>query len=322
MSPTIVLACGLTAIAVAIALLALTLLSGRTQRNAAARALIAIETGYSRYVPQDHPATGDLFASVSGWLRRLAVALSPHGLASTLQRRLDLAGNPPRWTADRILALKGLGLLGLAFLAALYELHHVGLAIVCAGLGGAVGFFLPDLLLYNAGLKRQAKIQMALPDALDMLTVCVEAGLGFDAALAQVARNTTGPLAAEFARLLQEMQIGNTRSQALRGMANRTTVPELRSFVSGMVQAGELGVAVADVLREQAKEMRLRRRQRAEEMAQKVTVKILFPLMTCLFPALFVIVIGPGAINIMHTLFSGGRLCPPLASGHAPTWAG
>jgi tight adherence protein C len=155
-----------------------------------------------------------------------------------------------------------------------------------------------------------------------MLTVCVEAGLGFDAALAQVARNTTGPLAAEFARVLQEMQIGNTRSQALRGMANRTTVPELRAFVSGMVQAGELGVAVADVLREQAKEMRLRRRQRAEEMAQKVTVKILFPLMTCLFPALFVIVIGPGAINIMHTLFSGGRLCPPLPSGPVPTWAG
>jgi len=306
-SPTIVLACGLAAIGAAIALLALTLLSARSRRDALARALTAIETNYSRYVPQEQQAVGDLFAALSGWMRRLAVALSPRGLGGTLQRRLDLAGNPPRWTADRILALKGLGLLGLGLVATLYELHRPALAVVCAVLGGAAGFFLPDLLLYNAGLKRQAKIALALPDALDILTVCVEAGLGFDAALAQVARNTKGPLAAEFARVLQEMQIGNTRSQALRGMANRTTVPELRAFVSGMVQAGELGVAVADVLREQAKEMRLRRRQRAEEMAQKVSVKILFPLMTCLLPAMFVVVIGPGAINIMHSLFGAGR---------------
>jgi tight adherence protein C len=303
MSPSIFLVCGLTAIGLAIALLAVMLLSARTRQETLSQALSVIETGYSRHVPQDRPAAAESFAALSGLMRRLALALSPGGLGSTLQRRLDLAGNPPRWTADRILAVKGLGLLALGLVGALYELHHIGLAIVCAGLGGAAGFFLPDLLLYNAGLKRQAKIQLALPDALDMLTVCVEAGLGFDAALAQVARNTTGPLAAEFARVLQEMQIGNTRSQALRGMAGRTTVPELRAFVSALVQAGELGVAIAEVLREQAKEMRLRRRQRAEERAQKVTVKILFPLITCLFPALFVIVIGPGAISIMHSLF-------------------
>jgi tight adherence protein C len=322
MSPAMFLACGLAAIGLAIALLAMILLSARTRQDAVARALSAIETGYSRHVPRDHPAAAESFAALSGGLRRLAVALSPRGLGSTLQRRLDLAGNPPRWTADRILALKGLGLLGLALVAGLYELHHLALAILCAGLGGAAGFFLPDLLLYNAGLKRQAKIQLALPDALDMLTVCVEAGLGFDAALAQVARNTTGPLAAEFARVLQEMQIGNTRSQALRGMASRTTVPELRAFVSSLVQAGELGIAIAEVLREQAREMRLRRRQRAEEKAQKVSVKILFPLITCLFPALFVIVIGPGAISIMHSLLGVGGLCPLARSGHAPTWAG
>ena len=131
-------------------------------------------------------------------------------------------------------------------------------------LGGAIGFFLPDVLLYNSGHKRQSKIQIHLPDAIDMLTICVEAGLGFDAALAQVARNTNGPLAAEFARSLQEMQIGKSRSQALRAMADRTTVPELRVFVSALVQATELGIPVAQVLREQAKEMRVRRRQRAE----------------------------------------------------------
>jgi tight adherence protein C len=163
---------------------------------------------------------------------------------------------------------------------------------------GLAGFFLPDVLLYNTGTKRQENVQRALPDALDMMTVCVEAGLGFDASLAQVARNTTGPLAAECARVLQEMQFGKSRIQALRSMAERTTVAELRMLVSALVQASELGIPVATVLREQALEMRVRRRQRAEESAQKVTVKILVPLIFCLFPALMIIVIGPGALSI------------------------
>jgi tight adherence protein C len=163
-----------------------------------------------------------------------------------------------------------------------------------------VGFFLPDLLVYNTGLKRQQRIQRALPDALDMMTVCVEAGLGFDASMAQVARNTEGPLAAEYARVLQEMQFGKSRVQSLRAMTERTTVTELRTFVSALIQAADLGIPVAAVLREQAHEMRIRRRQRGEEQAQKVTVKILFPLIFCLFPALMIVVIGPGALNIIH----------------------
>jgi tight adherence protein C len=304
MSPTMLLAFGLAAIGLAIALLAWVMLSARAHQQAVARALSSIDTVYSAHAPQEPPAA-DRFAELSGQLRQLGLSMSPPALRSTLQHRLDLAGNPPRWTADRILVLKGLGFLGLAMLGGIYELHHLALAIVCAGLGGAVGFFLPDLLLYNAGVKRQAKMQQALPDTLDMLTVCVEAGLGFDSALMQVARNTSGPLAAEFARVLQETQIGSTRTQALRGMANRTTVRELRGFVTALVQAGELGIPIAGVLREQASEMRLRRRQRAEAMAQKVAVKICFPLVACLFPGLFVIVIGPGAIQIMHALFAG-----------------
>jgi tight adherence protein C len=180
--------------------------------------------------------------------------------------------------------------------------HRPLLLVVFAVIGALVGFFLPDLLLYNAGLKRQARIQAALPDAMDMLTICVEAGLGFDAALAQVARHTVGPLAADLSRTIQEMQIGKSRTDALRSLAERTTVGELRVFVSSLVQASELGISVAGVLREQSKEMRMRRRQRAEEKAQKVPVKILFPLVVCLFPALFVIIIGPGAINIAQTL--------------------
>jgi tight adherence protein C len=157
-------------------------------------------------------------------------------------------------------------------------------------------------LLYNTGLKRQEALRRSTPDALDMLTVCVEAGLGFDAGLAQVARNTDGPIAGEFARLLREMQIGKTRITAFQDLAARTTVPELQIFVSALVQSDKLGIPLAGVLREQSSEMRLKRRQRAEELAQKVPVKILFPLLLCIFPALFVVLIGPGAIQIAHSL--------------------
>jgi tight adherence protein C len=171
--------------------------------------------------------------------------------------------------------------------------------------GAAAGFFIPDLLVYNAGVKRQQLIRKALPDALDLLTVCVEAGLGFDAAVAQVARNTKGPVAEEFARVLQEMQFGMSRVQALRAMVNRATAPDLRTFVSALVQAAELGIPIADVLREQAREMRTKRRQRAEEQAQKVPVKILVPLILFIMPALFIVILGPGVINIYHTLING-----------------
>jgi tight adherence protein C len=298
---------GLAFLGVAIAVLVMALVPGRSAPRGVGGGIAAIEQRYAR-----QPLRGerglDPFASLPGWFGGLARRLSPAGISTTLQRRLDLAGNPARWTPDRILAAKGLGLLLFLLIGGLYALHNLGLLLLFAGLGGAFGFFLPDVLLYNTGLKRQTRLQAALPDALDMLTICVEAGLGFDAALAQVARNTRGPLAAEFARALQEMQIGKSRSQALRAMVDRTTVPELRAFVSALVQAGELGIAVARVLREQAKEMRVRRRQRAEEKAQKVPVKLMPPLIFCLMPALFVAVIGAGVITISHTLLGGHGL--------------
>jgi tight adherence protein C len=299
MTATVLLIGGVAALGLAIVLAVLTI-SARPVEGSVARALATIDSHYTQHAPGEVEPKRDPFAALPGWLRVLAVRLSPAGIATTLQRRLDLAGNPSRWTPDRILAAKGLGLFILGGLGGLYGLRTIGLLIAGAAVAATAGFFLPDILLYNAGVKRQEKIQKALPDALDLLTVCVEAGLGFDAALAQVARNTTTPLAAEFSRVLQEMQIGKSRSQALRAMTDRTTVPELRSFVSALVQAGELGITIADVLREQAKEMRLRRRQRAEEKAQKVPVKILFPLVFCLFPSLFIVIIGPGGISIAH----------------------
>ena len=302
MTGTVLLAGGTGALVLAIAVLVLALVPGRARDHGIAHALSAIEQRYA-HVSATAGTGAEPLAAFPGVGRALALRLSPSGIAASLQRRLDLAGNPRRWTPDRVLAAKGLLLIGLAMLGALIGFRNPGWAILGAIVGAVAGFFLPDVLLLNAGQKRQAALLKALPDALDMLTVCVEAGLGFDAALAQVSRNTEGPLAAEFTRALQEMQIGKTRAQALRGVVDRTTVVELRTFVSALVQAGELGIPVASVLREQSKEMRVRRRQRAEYRAQQVGVKITFPLILCIFPALIVIVVGPGIIELAHGLF-------------------
>jgi tight adherence protein C len=157
------------------------------------------------------------------------------------------------------------------------------------------------MALHQAAYNRHERMRRDLPDALDLLTISVEAGLAFDAALAQVARNTEGPLAAEFFRVLQEMQIGLGRMDALRALGDRTDLPELRAFITAMVQADTFGVPIAGVLRVQSREQRTKRSQRAEEQAQKVPVKILFPLIFCILPTLFIVVIGPAAIQIYHS---------------------
>jgi tight adherence protein C len=290
---------GLGAIVLAIVAVVVALIPRRREQPSVTQALATIEKRYARHSASTERA-GPL--QLPAWLKGMAVRLSPGTTGSSLQRRLDVAGNPAGWTPDRMLAVKGLGLITLGVLGALFGLRHPALLIVGAGVGGVAGFFLPDVLLYNAGLKRQQRIPVAMPDALDLLTICVESGLGFDAALAQVARNTEGPLAAEFARVLQEMQFGKSRTEAMRAMGERCPVPELRSFITALIQSTELGIPVGDILREQSKEMRVRRRQRAEAAAQKVPVKITFPLILCLFPALLITILGPGIIEISHTL--------------------
>jgi tight adherence protein C len=218
-----------------------------------------------------------------------------------LRRALDRAGNPPQWTVQRILGAKTAGLAGLAGLGLLWSTSAGIGALLVVPVLGAAGFYLPDVLLYNAGLKRTDQIRRSLAEAIDMLTVCVEAGLAFDAALAQVARSNDGALARELLRVLQSLQIGTARSEALLALGERTKVPELQAFVAAIVQADGLGIPVADILREQSKELRTKRRQRAEEKAQQVPVKILFPMILFIFPALIVVVVGPGAIQIYQS---------------------
>ena len=177
--------------------------------------------------------------------------------------------------------------------------HHTHGPAASAGGRGGAGFFLPDLLVYNLGLKRQDELRRGLADALDMLTVCVEAGQGFDAALMQVSRSVTGPVAGEFARVLQEIQIGKPRGEAFSGLSQRTNVPEVKTFVTALVQADRLGLPIGVGAARAGQPDAAGPASAGEEQAQKVTVKILFPLLLCIFPALMIVVIGPGMIRLM-----------------------
>ena len=266
----------------------------RVQRSLAAVA--ATRVGGAPVLEEQTASFADrVVAPVFGGMARLARRLSPSGFAGALQRRLDFAGNPASLSVERVLSLKGFGLVLGACIGLVAGSGPLGVLMTAGFAAG--GFFLPDLLVHNTGLKRQQSIGRSLPDSMDLLTISVEAGLGFDAALSQVARNTDGPLAGEFFRVLQEMQIGKSRGDAFRALADRTAVPELRAFVSSLVQADQFGIPVANVLREQSRELRVKRRQRAEEKAQKVPVKIMVPLVMFIFPVMFIVVLGPAAAS-------------------------
>ena len=277
------------------------------ERTGVARSLEAVEA--IRAAPDsmrrdlDKPfserVTGPLFGRFTALGRRF----TPGDQVLRLRRKLDLAGNPTGWDPDRILAFKMLGLLvGAIVGVALPLLFGNVLSAIVFGIGLAVlGLYAPNIILYQKAYDRTDQMQREMPDALDLLVISVESGLGFDAALSQVARNTTGPLADEFFRVLQEMQLGTSRAEALRALAERTDVNDLRGFITAMVQADQLGIPIANVLRIQAREMRIRRSQRAEETAMKVPVKILFPLIFCILPALFIVIICPAAIQIIKS---------------------
>jgi tight adherence protein C len=300
MSAETLLVLGVVLIFVAILVVVGSLALGAGEPQGVARSLAIIERQitHSEVGKNELPAKDRLLMPVLDRFRRLGLAFSPKGTTERLNRQLDVAGNPAEWPAERVLGAKGIGMLvGALFGLLLGGFSLTGLLFAVAG--GGIGLFLPDLLVYNAGLKRQDRLRTGLADALDMLTVCMEAGQSFDGALLQVARSVEGPIAGEFARVLSEVQIGRGRGEAFRRMGERTTPPEVKTFVSAIVQADRLGLPIANVLREQAKEMRLVRKQRAEEKAQKVPVKILFPMLFCIFPALMVVVIGPGIVRIM-----------------------
>ncbi len=234
--------------------------------------------------------------------------LSPVTWVDRLERLWASAGRPAQWPVDRLLTAKFLLAAAAAGLSFLYFAASRSPLAILLGLGvTVVGFFLPELLMKNTGLKRNEKIGLELPDTLDQMTIAVEAGLGFDSAVSRTARNGTGPLAEELVRTLQDIQVGQSRRVAYEALAERTTVPDLRRFIRSIIQADVNGIAIADVLKTQADEMRLKRRQRAEEKAMKIPVKVVMPLLLCILPVLFIVLLGPAAMDIVEA-FSGGSL--------------
>lgn len=238
------------------------------------------------------------------FLSKFARRVSPQGLVKGVKKRLILAGRPLGLDIDRFMAMKAVaGLVSFALVAIILALTPINASrILVGGVLGAGGFFLPDLWLRGKINERKRAVRVALPDTLDLLTISVEAGLGFDSALSRVVANTSGPLSDEFFRMLQEIRLGTPRAQAFRNLGDRTGVMELDSFIIAMLQADVFGISIGKVLRVQAHEMRTKRRQRAEEAAMKTPVKIVFPLVLCIFPALLVILLGPAAINIYKAM--------------------
>lgn len=273
-------------------------LVSRTMRHANEAGAVAWDI---RSAELSAPLRTRLLSPALRWVSARIRSFAPSGVMERLDLELVHAGGPAGWDGERLLGVKAILMIGLVASAPVWS-PAIGFGgsriFFSAPLGGFVGWFLPEWILRGQSGERQGAIQRALPDALDLMAITVAAGLGFDAALDKVSRELGGPLGQEFHRVVQEMRLGASRSTALRGLRERTRVPDLQSFVLAMIQADTFGISVSKVLQVQAAEIRTRRRQRAEETAQKLPVKILMPLMACIFPSLFVVLLGPAALRI------------------------
>jgi tight adherence protein C len=237
-----------------------------------------------------------------GWAGRAGRALSPRGRLDLLRDRIVMAGLEATLTIERLCAYKALAAVVLA-VPALVAAPARGHTLWILG-AAVIGFFVPDLVLDSKARARQSAIGRELSEALDLLAITVEAGLGLEQALAVVSENLEGPLGDELTRLLREVELGVPRREALAALRDRTSVPELSGFVVALVQADAMGISIADVLRVQASQVRLKRRQHAREQAAKTPVKILFPVVFGILPALMVVVLGPTAVTIAQNLIS------------------
>ena len=262
-------------------------------------------------VELEQPFTQRVVLPLARALGSIALRFTPQSALQSAQKNLELAGRPNGLEASTYVALRfvtaiGLGL-GTFFLLKIAP--NEGLrskALLLMLVFGILGYFMPELWLRSKINKRQDAILKAMPDALDLLTICVGAGLGFDAAMQKVVEKWDNELAFEFGRVLREVQLGKTRREALRDMADRVGVPEMTSFVAAIIQSEQLGVSLGKVLQIQADNMRVKRRQRAQEAAQKAPVKMLFPLVFLVLPALFIVLLGPAAMIVIQMFVGGG----------------
>ena len=227
---------------------------------------------------------------------------TPQKLLQETTLKLELAGNPGRLAASSFLARRffGAGIFcgGLLLIALASKTWPIGRTVLVVGIFSVIGFFFPQLWLQSRINSRQGEVRKALPDALDLLTICVEAGLGFDASMSKVAEKWENELSLMFGRCIREVQLGKTQREALRDMADRLGLPELTSFVAAVIQSQILGVSLAKVLRIQSDQLRVKRRQFAEELAHKAPVKMIIPMALLTFPSIMIILMAPAAFQI------------------------
>jgi tight adherence protein C len=277
-------------------------------RTGARRSLRAIENYEIVDVREQEmleSVTDRLVAPIGRKLLDIGRTFTPVGYVEKLKRNIVLAGNPPGYEVDRLIVWKVLGVAsGIVWLPLTYTFlsGHILIMLLAITFAWGLSVFGPDVILSQHITKRRLEIQRRMPDTLDLLVISVEAGLGFEQALDRTAATVPGPLSEELRRMLQETRMGASRADALRALDERTNVEELRTFIVAMLQADSFGVSIARILRTQADEMRVRRRYLAQEKSQKAPVRMLFPLVLCIFPATLVVVVMPGFMQVFNKL--------------------
>lgn len=282
-------------------------LSGRRVVTSASEVLLSEGPGYAEEI--ERPFSERLLGPAWDSFRRLGRTVTPSWQMRRIRRHAQLAGMGPGGV-EGLLALKAAAVaagatlipLGMAALGA-----SLGPVFLWAIMGGTIGYFLPDLWVARKGEARQEEIRRTLPETIDLMAIAVQAGMGLEGAVDLVARKLPGPLGEELHRMLQEIQLGSSRRQALQKLRDRTEIGELSTFAMALIQADTIGSPVSEVLQTHASEMRLLRRQRARETAAKLPVKLLFPLLLTIFPALMIVIIGPAIVTIVDA-FTGGAL--------------
>ena len=240
----------------------------------------------------------------------LASKNTPQNVLQETTRKIELAGrsgsfDAPMFLASRFVVAAVLGIAAFFVFTFSIVAQPISRSLLYSMIAIAIGFFMPQMWLNEQIRKRQLEVRKAMPDALDLLTICVEAGLGFDAAMSNVAKKWENELSMAFARAIREIQLGKVRREALRSMAERIDLAEMSSFVAAIIQSEQLGVSMAKVLRIQSEQMRMRRRQYAEELAHQAPVKMLLPMVGFIFPSIFIVLMTPAILEIMKVNLGG-----------------
>jgi len=275
------------------------------------------ETASLEEIELSQPFTERVVLPFARWLGDLVIRFTPQNALQATAKKLELAGNPRGLEPATFWALRILIAVGISgFLLFIYSIGSLdwswGRKVLVLVVFVAIGFYIPELLLTSKIQRRQRAIRKALPDALDLLTICVEAGLGFDGAMQKVYEKWDNELSLAFGRVIREIQLGKIRREALKAMSDNIGIPEMTSFVAAVIQSEQLGVSLAKVLHIQADQMRIKRRQLAEEMAHKAPIKMLIPMALLIFPSICIVLMTPAVLLMIRStlgsvLFRGGQ---------------